>query len=304
MPKRLVDGEALWRSDKLAQVQPLEFRAEYANLIPLAKADGSFEASPRRVWSDVYSYNRPDITVDLVEEILDAFEKVGMISRKSDENGKVWGKFIGIEARLPSESTKDRYSKGKAILFNDTTESRLDHEEVMIESRQDHDQVMLGLVRFGIGLDSNRSGAVAASEPIFQEGMYPSKNPKRLHKNIVESWQKIKGISAVARYPSRYPQKWEEICENHSGDLIIPAFELWAKEEGIYLQTEYPVADFLKVSGKYMDRIVPTVKVEKHDLIAETIEASKKEFEIKNEEFLRKEKEEAAVAKLSEGVPF
>ena len=29
MPKRVVDGEGLWRSDKLARVQPAPWRAEY-----------------------------------------------------------------------------------------------------------------------------------------------------------------------------------------------------------------------------------------------------------------------------------
>ena len=36
MPKRVIDGEGLWRSEKLARVQPEKFRAEYANQIPLA----------------------------------------------------------------------------------------------------------------------------------------------------------------------------------------------------------------------------------------------------------------------------
>lgn len=51
MPKRIVDGEGLWRSDKLAEVTPAWIKAEYANLVPLALANGSFEANPRRIWS-------------------------------------------------------------------------------------------------------------------------------------------------------------------------------------------------------------------------------------------------------------
>lgn len=31
MPKRVIDGEGLWRSDKLARVEPASRRAEYAN---------------------------------------------------------------------------------------------------------------------------------------------------------------------------------------------------------------------------------------------------------------------------------
>ena len=32
MPKRVVDGDALWRSDKLSQIELPSHRAEYANL--------------------------------------------------------------------------------------------------------------------------------------------------------------------------------------------------------------------------------------------------------------------------------
>ena len=32
MPKRVVDGEGVWRSDKLAKVNPDWMRAEFANL--------------------------------------------------------------------------------------------------------------------------------------------------------------------------------------------------------------------------------------------------------------------------------
>lgn len=40
MPKRIVDGEGLWRSDKLSEVTPAWIKAEYANLVPLALANG------------------------------------------------------------------------------------------------------------------------------------------------------------------------------------------------------------------------------------------------------------------------
>jgi hypothetical protein len=84
MPKRVLDGEALWRSDKLARVQPASFRAEFANLLPLALANGVFEANARRVWSTVYSYNRPEVTVEGVEQILAEFERVGLLLRWTD----------------------------------------------------------------------------------------------------------------------------------------------------------------------------------------------------------------------------
>jgi hypothetical protein len=105
MPKRVIDGEGLWRSDKLAQVEPPSFRAEYACLLPLALANGVFEANARRIWATVYSYNRPDVDAEKVEKILAEFERVKLLFRWTD-GGKTWGYFVGIEkpGRLPAPS--------------------------------------------------------------------------------------------------------------------------------------------------------------------------------------------------------
>ena len=80
MPKRIVDGEALWLSDKLKLV-PEKFRAEVANLIPLASSNVSFECNPHKIWVRVYAYNRPDVTVEFVEEMLEAFPRAKMLFR-------------------------------------------------------------------------------------------------------------------------------------------------------------------------------------------------------------------------------
>jgi hypothetical protein len=107
MNKRILDGAALWKSDKLARIQPEWIRAEYANWIPLALANGVFEADTRRIWATVYSYNRPEISFDDAEEIKREFCRVGLLFFWSDEpTGKVWGFFVGIDkaGRLPPES--------------------------------------------------------------------------------------------------------------------------------------------------------------------------------------------------------
>lgn len=122
MPKRIVDGDALWRSQKLSQVQPPAYRAEFANLIPLALANGVFEADPELIWATVYAYNRPDIGRQEVVAILSEFERVGLLRRWLDVNGipqalngfhvegKVWGYWIGIEkpGRLPGQSRQGK----------------------------------------------------------------------------------------------------------------------------------------------------------------------------------------------------
>ncbi len=109
MPKRVVDGEGLWRSDKLARVEPPRWRAEYANLIPLAFSNGVFEVNPRRIWSAVYSYNRPDVAPEEVADILDELARVGMLFRWTDGGtGKVWGYWVGSDkaGRLPGKSRR------------------------------------------------------------------------------------------------------------------------------------------------------------------------------------------------------
>ena len=111
MNKRILDGAALWKSDKLARIQPEWMRAEYANWIPLALANGSFEADTRRIWASIYSYNRPDISFDDAEEIRREFCRVGLLFLWPDEaSGKIWGYFTGIEkpGRLPAKSRLDK----------------------------------------------------------------------------------------------------------------------------------------------------------------------------------------------------
>ena len=56
MPKRIVDGEGVWRSDKIAQVQPPAWRAEFADAydlhmrpLPVDQCAGSVAAQKKRV---------------------------------------------------------------------------------------------------------------------------------------------------------------------------------------------------------------------------------------------------------------
>src|ERR1700739_3419019 len=109
MTKRIIDSD-LWRSDKLSKIQPSWIKAEYANLIPLAQANGSFEANDRRIWANVYSFNRPEITIELVQEILKELERVKLLFRWTDGTGKPWAYFVGIDkpGRLPGKSRRGR----------------------------------------------------------------------------------------------------------------------------------------------------------------------------------------------------
>jgi hypothetical protein len=104
----------LWKSDKLARVTPVRFRAEYANVLPLALANGTCEIGAARVWAEVFAYNRDDVTRADVEKMLAEFERCGLLFRWNDEGRKQWGFFVDIEkpGRLPSASMRRHYGTG------------------------------------------------------------------------------------------------------------------------------------------------------------------------------------------------
>jgi hypothetical protein len=110
MPKRIVDGDAIWTSNKLLLVATEAFRAEYANLLPLSNANGSFECSPRRVWRDVYSYNRPSVSCEMVVRILDELEAARLLFRWKHTDGHIWGFWVGIRRKglLPGVTANKR----------------------------------------------------------------------------------------------------------------------------------------------------------------------------------------------------
>jgi hypothetical protein len=121
--KRVVDGPGIWNSGKLKQVQPVAFRAEFANLIPLATANGTFECSPDLILHQVYGFNRPDMTLDLITKLLDEYERVKLLFRWNGDDCKVYGYWIGIDkaGRLPPNSRR-----GHEVLGPDVPKELLD----------------------------------------------------------------------------------------------------------------------------------------------------------------------------------
>jgi len=76
----------------------------------MAEANGTFEASPSRVYAKIYSYLLPSFTKKRVQSVLDAFVRAGLVYLW-EEQGKSWGYFVGIEksGRLPDYRHLDRY---------------------------------------------------------------------------------------------------------------------------------------------------------------------------------------------------
>jgi hypothetical protein len=109
MPKRIVDGEGLWGSKKILSLKE-EHKPEYANWVPLAEANGTFELDPRKIWLRVYGYNRQKVTMEFVYDLLEDLVASGLLLAW-EEDGKVYGFWDGQDkvGRLPGPSEQKKY---------------------------------------------------------------------------------------------------------------------------------------------------------------------------------------------------
>jgi len=247
MPKRLIDGERLWGSDKLRLVVPEKFRAEYSNMIPLALADGSFECDAYRVWSQVYAYNRSDVDVEAVESILTELERVKLLFRWTARDGKKWGFWVGIDSEglLPSDGHKKRYKLGKTppqdrlkSFVNADIEGIPENTEtpghIRIDSGPYPAGLAVGLVSSSISISSEESEANVS----FKNNI----SDKSLEILGVRIFPQDAGWADMASYARVKGQ-------SETRD----AFETWAKErQGDEIR--YPLTDFLRVAEQYFDK--------------------------------------------------
>src|SRR5258708_661652 len=111
MPKRVLDFDALWSSDKLAACAPWA-QAEYAWLYGLADCNGSFELTNLRViWGRVAAI-RHTLTLERLEQIFEEFISHGLLFTW-EANGKRYGHWTGSDqpGRLPPPSWRARLER-------------------------------------------------------------------------------------------------------------------------------------------------------------------------------------------------
>ncbi len=108
MPKRVLDGEALWGSTKLSEC-PEWAIPFYAWLYPLADANGSFELTNLRViWCKVAAI-LPNFTLDTLTDVIRIFEQRGLLFTWPVD-GKRYGHWTGSEkpGRLPAPARRTK----------------------------------------------------------------------------------------------------------------------------------------------------------------------------------------------------
>ena len=111
MPKRVLDFDALWGSDKLAACAD-EAQAEYAWLYGLADASGCFELTNLRViWGRVAAIRR-NFSIERLEFVFAEFQDKGLLF-VWEQDGKRYGHWTGsdVPGRLPAPSWRMRLER-------------------------------------------------------------------------------------------------------------------------------------------------------------------------------------------------
>jgi hypothetical protein len=111
MPKRVIDFDAMWGSDKLASCADWA-QAEYAWLYGLADASGCFEMTNLRViWGRVAAI-RENFTIERLEQVFAEFQDKGLLFVWVHE-GKRYAHWTGsdVPGRLPPPSWRMRLEK-------------------------------------------------------------------------------------------------------------------------------------------------------------------------------------------------
>jgi len=234
----MLDGDRLWRSDKLKQVKPESFRAEYANMLPLALANGTFECSPEKIWFEVYAFNRESFKPSKIAKILDEFERAKLLFRWVAGDGKVWGYWTGIEKTLPTDEQikQSRYKTGQPVPKQQLTD---------FISSATCNNVEQQVARTWIGLDRNELEGV-------EEDNVNIKNA------LTDKAREILGVR-IGPQDSNWPEI-KSLVRVYGDDAVAGKFEQWAKS-----QTQipnYPLSGFIRIadgllSGKFSSSVSP-----------------------------------------------
>jgi hypothetical protein len=111
MPKRVIDFDALWASEKIAGCADWA-QAEYAWLYGLADASGCFELTNLRViWGRVAAI-RKNLSIEKLAAVIEEFTAHGLLFTW-EENGKRYGHWTGsdVPGRLPAPSWRVRLER-------------------------------------------------------------------------------------------------------------------------------------------------------------------------------------------------
>lgn len=173
MPSRVIDGDKMHQSDKIAAL-PGWAQPEYAWIYPLADANGVFELTNlRAVHARAYAI-RSRFSFAKFTKLIQLFNKSVGLLFIWEANGKRYGYWTGAErrGRLPSLSTRARYNPIGILPPADQLRAyykrfgiRTD-AQVTNHSRLNHDAIVTGVgVGVGVGLGVGKGEETEKSKP-------------------------------------------------------------------------------------------------------------------------------------------
>lgn len=185
VPKRVIDADAMWASDKLART-PLYARREYPWLYGLADAQGCFEITNLRVIHGRVAAIREDLTLHDLSAIFLAFKEHGLLFTWKDETGAhEYAHWVGSDrpGRLPSAaSRRGRHDKTDtpAVPKRAFANYLAEYQKRIAESNGIHGNPLESktCVGLGLGLGSSpteNSGAGARTGSLPEEKQNPPK---------------------------------------------------------------------------------------------------------------------------------
>ena len=144
MPKRILDGDAMWSSSKLARC--IEWAIpEYAWLYSLADANGSFEITNLRVIHGKIAAIRPNMGIETLQKVFAEFQRNGLLFVWSI-SGKSYGHWTGSDqpGRLPPPSTRSRFEAYAPPVPKHALKKYTDAcEKLFTESSRQHQEPLL-----------------------------------------------------------------------------------------------------------------------------------------------------------------
>jgi len=162
MPARMINGEAMWSSEKIAACateMPATSGVYYPWLYPLADANGVFEMTSIRVIHGLIATQLPFLTVENLLKILEDFHRNGLLF-VWEKNGKRYGFWTNSDqpGRLPKPSDRHKY---KNVQISIPTEKLKKYLSLIIErSSGDEGAITSPMVRsrFDVGLNRVEGG--------------------------------------------------------------------------------------------------------------------------------------------------
>lgn len=228
MPKRILDGEALWSSSKLEGCAEWA-KPEYAWLYPLADGNGSFELTNLRVIHGKVAAIRPAWTIDQLAMTISEFRKNGLLFVWK-QGGKIYGHWTGSEkvGRLPALSKRDRYQMLAPPVPKDLLLRYLQQYRDKVRTLSGQVLVLEGVLDLVLEEERSATAAQAEERPSHSERLPLSY--QGLHLEVTERQDKVLAqgfpwvVNRQAEYasadswleanPERRPKKQNRFIDN------------------------------------------------------------------------------------------